>query len=124
MASPELKPSEQPPSYLPTKDERTWGLLAHLSPLIASGIGLPFIGPLVIWLIKKDESPFIADQAKEALNFQIAIMIVVMICAATVVGIVLLPVVGVGGLVYSIIAALEANKGIYYRYPYTIRLIN
>ncbi|ADB19057.1 conserved hypothetical protein [Pirellula staleyi DSM 6068] len=123
MASPEMKPSETPPSYLPSSDERMWGLLAHLSPLIASGMGLPFLGPLIIWLIKKDESPFIADQAKEALNFQIAVLLAVMICAATVIGILLLPIVAVGALIYSIMAAMEANKGVYYRYPYTLRFI-
>jgi uncharacterized Tic20 family protein len=107
------------PQYVPNQDERTWALIAHISPIVVA-----FIGPLVIWLIKKDESPFVGDQAKEALNFQLAILIVIVICMATCVGAVLAPVVGVGGLVYSIIAAIEANKGVYYRYPYTIRLIN
>jgi uncharacterized protein len=116
-------PPPEKPQYLPTQDERTWGLVAHLSALIASVIGLPFAGPLVVWLIKKDESPFVGDQAKEALNFQLAILIVTLICGLTCVGIVLLPVVWIAGLIYSILAAIEANKGTYYRYPYTIRLI-
>ena len=123
MSASFVGPPPEKPQYLPTQDERTWGLVSHLSALIASVIGLPFAGPLVVWLIKKDESPFVADQAKEALNFQLAILIVTLICGLTCVGIVLLPVVWIAGLIYSILAAIEANKGIYYRYPYTIRLI-
>ena len=119
-----VKPPEQP-----SAEERQWALIAHLSGLIASALGgLAFLGPLIIWLIKKDQSPFVADQAKEALNFQIAVTIALLvsgaIALATCIGVILLPIVGIAALVYSIIAAMEANKGVYYRYPYTIRLIN
>jgi len=130
MSSPSLAPGgPSPPDYLPTANDRQWGLLAHLSGLIASFLGgLSFLGPLVVWLIKKDQSPFVADQAKEALNFQIAVtiamVIVLAIGAATCVGFLLVPVVWIGGLVFSIIAAMEANKGVYYRYPYSLRLVN
>ena len=86
-------------------------------------VGFPFLGPLIVWMIKKDESPFIGDQAKEALNFQIAVMIAFVICGITCVGLLLVPVVAIAALIYSILAAIEANKGVYYRYPYTIRLI-
>ncbi|MGI8978800.1 MAG: DUF4870 domain-containing protein [Pirellulaceae bacterium] len=106
--------------YQPTADDRTWAMLAHISPIV----GLGFIGPLVVWLIYKDKSPFVADQAKESLNFNLAVLVVVRICVATCVGIVVAPVVGIGALVYQIIAAMEANKGVWYRYPYTIRMIN
>src|SRR5687768_939674 len=97
--------------YQPTADDRTWAMLAHLSPII----GLGFIGPLVVWLIYKDKSPFVADQAKEALNFSLALLIVVLICIATCIGIIVAPVIGIGALVYQIIAAIEANKGVWYR---------
>ena len=121
-------PANQPQSgktmYLPTQDERMWGMLAHLSSLIAGVVGLPFLGPLVVWMMKKEESPFVADQAKEALNFQLAVLIAVVVCMATCIGIILLPVVGIGSLVYTILAGMEANKGAYYRYPYTIRMIS
>jgi uncharacterized Tic20 family protein len=118
-----------PAGYVPTADERQWALVAHLSGLVASALGgFAFLGPLIVWLIKKDQSPFIADQAKEALNFQIAVTIALLvsfaIAIATCVGAILLPIVGIGSLVFSIIAAMESNKGVYYRYPYTIRLIN
>ena len=103
-------------------------MLAHLSGLIASLVGgMSFLGPLIVWLVKKDQSPFVADQAKEALNFQIAVTIAILISAASIfacVGVVLLPLVLIGSIIYSIIAAMEANKGVNYRYPYTIRLIN
>jgi uncharacterized Tic20 family protein len=119
-----IQPPPDKPPYVPTQDERTWALLAHLSGLIAGVVGLPFLGPLIVWLVKKDESPFVGDQAKEALNFQIAVLIAVVVCLITCVGAILAPVIGIAGLVFSIIGALEANKGVYYRYPYTIRLIN
>lgn len=102
-----------------TSEDRTWALLAHLSPILFG-----FIGPLVIWLIYKDKSPFVNDQAKEALNFQLAVMIAALICTATCIGVLLVPVIGIGALVYSILAGMEANKGVYYRYPYTLRMIS
>jgi len=123
------QPPAGQPQYLPTPEERSWGLLAHLSGLLTLLLigGLSFIGPLVVWLVKKDQSPFIADQAKEALNFQIAATIAIYVSALSIlvcVGVVLLPVVIIGAIVYSIIAAVEANKGVYYRYPYTVRFIS
>jgi len=123
MSTSFLGPAPEKPQYLPTHDERTWGLIAHLSPLVAGVVGFPFLGPLIVWLVKRDESPFVGDQAKEALNFQLAVMIAFVICGITCVGLLLVPVVAVAALIYSILAALEANKGVYYRYPYTIRLI-
>jgi|SRR3954447_5717970 uncharacterized Tic20 family protein len=117
-------PPPQAPAHVATPDERNWGMLAHLSCLIAIWLGgLTFLGPLVVWLIKKDQSPFVADQAKEALNFQLAVFIVTMICTITCVGLILVPVIIVGDIVFSVLAGIEANKGIYYRYPYTFRLI-
>jgi uncharacterized protein len=113
----------------PTAEERQWALVAHLAGLVASALGgFAFLGPLVVWLVKKDQSVFVADQAKEALNFQIAVTIALLvsfgIAIVTCVGVILLPIVGIGSLVFSILAAVEANKGVYYRYPFSIRLIN
>lgn len=105
---------------MPTSEERTWALLSHLSPLVSLGT----IGPLIVWLIYKDKSPFISDQAKEALNFHLACLIAILVCTATCIGIVVVPVIAIGALIYAIIAGIEANKGVPYRYPYTIRLIN
>jgi len=121
------KPPEKP-GGTPSQDDRTWGMLAHLSSLVAAALGgMSFLGPLIIWLIKKDQSAFVGDQAKEALNFQIACTIAMLVSFAlafVIVGFFLLPLVAIGNLVFSIIAAVEANKGVAYRYPYTIRLIN
>ena len=103
-------------------DDKTWGLLCHLSPLVAG-----FIGPLVIWLVKKDHSPFLEDQGKEALNFQISIMIYLGAAALSFIvciGIVLLPAVAIFNVVMVIVAAIKANEGKPYRYPACIRLIS
>lgn len=118
-----------PPPGAPVVDPnaRTWGMISHLSAL--AGYVIPFgniIGPLVVWQMKKTEIPFAADQAKEALNFNITLTILIVICLAlmcVVVGFFLLPVVGIGGLVLMILAAVAANKGEYYRYPYIFRFV-
>jgi len=116
-------PPPEKPAYEPTQDDKTWGLIAHLSALIAGLIALPVLGPLVVWLIKKDQSPFVGDQAKEALNFQIAVLIAALVCGVTCIGLILVPIIGVAALVFAILGGVEANKGVYYRYPYTLRLI-
>ena len=117
-------PPMKPDLGVPSEDERMWAMIAHLSFLAGSLVGgLTFIGPLVVWVMKKDESAFVADQAKEALNFQIAVLIASFVTAVTCLLIPLTIVIAIGGLVYGIIAALEANKGVWYRYPYTFRLI-
>jgi hypothetical protein len=109
------------------KEARTMGMLCHLSALI--GFIVPFgtiIGPLVIWLIKKDEMPFVDDQGKEALNFQITVLLAFIVSAiltVVLIGLLLMPIVAIGALVFIIIAALKANEGEAYRYPFTLRLI-
>lgn len=115
-------------SPTPTSDERTWGLLAHLSGLISSFFcfGLSFLGPLLVMATKGKESSWVNEQAKEALNFQITVTGAVIVSAISMfclVGFVLLPVVGLGALVLTIIGALKANEGVMYRYPLTLRLI-
>ena len=75
---------------------------------------------------KKDEFPLVADQGKEALNFQITVLIAAIISALltlVIIGFLLLPVVGIYWLVFTIIAAIRSNEGQSYRYPYTLRLI-
>lgn len=109
-------------------EERTFGLLAHL--LALAGYVFPFgniIGPLVIWLMKKDQYPFVDDQGKESLNFQISMMIYMAVSAVLIligIGIVLVPAVALVDLIFVIIAATQANQGIAYRYPLCIRFIN
>jgi len=109
------------------KEEKTWGMLAHLG--IFSGHFIPFgniIAPLVIWLVKKDESDYVAYHGKESLNFQISItiyMIVSVILALLLIGFILVAVLWVFNLVMVIIAGIKANEGERYRYPLTIRFV-
>ena len=110
------------------KDARTWAMFCHLGAL--AGYIIPFgniIAPLVIWLIKKDESPFVDDQGKESLNFQISITIyalVALVLTLIIIGFFLLLAVGIFALVMVIVAAVKANDGEKYRYPLCIRFIN
>lgn len=108
-------------------DARMWGMFCHLFALSTFIIPVgSIIGPLIAWLIKKDQYPFVDDQGKESLNFQIT-MFIAMICAALTIfifiGFLLLAVVGLFDLIFTIIAAIEANKGNRYRYPFAWRLI-
>lgn len=116
---------------LQVADEKTMGMLAH----ILGGV-TNFLGPLIIWLIKKDESPFVNDQGKEALNFQITVAIgyVVLAILGFVASMVFAPLgcitsllsfaLFVVGLVFAIRGGLDANKGTVYRYPFALRLIS
>jgi len=126
------------PSGTPSAEERQWAMFAHLSALLGAIVtghmfawGC-FIGPLVIWLIKKDTMPFVDDQAKEALNFNITLAIVglaLLVLSIITLGLGLLIAVpvgiiaGVAWLVLTIVAAVKANEGVAYRYPISLRLI-
>jgi len=122
-------PQDLPPTPIPgSKEERTWAMLCHLITL--TGFVVPLgniVGPLVIWLLKKDEYPLVSDQGKEALNFQISILLYLIVSAilfVVLVGIILLPAVLIFDLVMTVVATIKANDGIAYRYPLTIRLIS
>jgi len=122
-ASPTTGSTGYPGPYVgptPTQDDKTMGMLAHLLGIIG------FLGPLIIWLIKKDQSPFVDDQGKEALNFQILMLIGYLIGGATsclFIGVLIIPAVIVVGIVFAILGALKAKDGIPYRYPFNLRLI-
>lgn len=117
----------------PDADQRTWGMFCHLAALSAFFSGIGFVlGPLIVWLIKRDEMPFVDDQGKEALNFNITVFIVAAVLwlfALVTLGIGLLIVVplwiviGLVWLIVTIVAAIKANEGEYYRYPFALRLI-
>ena len=123
--SPPPQPAVPPPAG--SNDERMWAMFAHLSAL--SGFIIPFgsiLGPLIIWQIKKNEMPLVDDQGKEALNFQITMAIAFCVCLILVfvlIGIVLIWIVGLFDLIMTVIAAIKANNGERYRYPFTLRLI-
>ena len=122
-------PTPTPPAAGPTPDEKTWGTMAHASALIAMFVGgLSPLGPLVVWLMKKNESAWVEAHAREALNFQITMLIVgavvtVIGFATCGIGLFILPVVGVVDIVLTILAAVKANAGESYRYPFALRLV-
>lgn len=105
----------------PSKDDCNIAMLAHLL-----GIFTGFLGALIIWIIKKDDSAYISSQAKEALNFQITITIgfvIAWILAFIIIGIIFFPILFVLNLIFCIIAAIAASKGQAYRYPLALRLV-
>jgi uncharacterized Tic20 family protein len=124
----------EPAAPAPTvNEERTWAMLGHLSAFTAfiTGIGC-VLGPLIVWLIKRDTMPFAGEQAKEALNFNISMIIAfaaLWLFTILTLGIGLLIAfpaglaLFVGWLVLTIMAAVKANAGEHYRYPFTLRLV-
>ena len=136
--NPTTPPPQPPPPAAPAitprdADDRMWAMLGHLSAFSAfiTGLGC-VIGPLIIWLIKRDTMPFAGEQALEALNFNISAII-----AAAALGVFTLITLGIGALitipaffvlfigwfVLTIVAAVKANGGEHYRYPLSLRLI-
>ena len=107
---------------VPSNDDKNIATVTHLGGTVFS-----FIPGLLVWILKKDESTYIADQAKEALNFQISILIASFIASILIwllVGFVLLPIIWIANVVFCIIAAIASSKGETYRYPLCLRLIN
>lgn len=111
------------------KQERLWCMLCHLSALINLIVWIPavnILGPLTIWAWKKNEFPSIDREGKEAMNFQITLMIyavIAFVLCFIFIGWLLLPVIYVGGIVLVIIASIKTNNGEKYSYPFTIRFI-
>lgn len=120
--------STQLPESPLSRDERMWAMFTHLSAL-SQFIGVPLgnvLGPLIIWLIKKEQYSFVDDQGKESLNFQISMLIYAAISGIlclVLIGFVLLGVVLIVDVVFTIIAAVNANDGKVYRYPLSFKFI-
>ncbi len=121
------QPSQQPSPEQSTasgeipKDAKTMAMLCHLLAIFTS-----FIGPLIIWLLKKEENPYVDEQGKEALNFQITVLLASIVSGILMfacIGMVLLPAVQIANIVFCIIATMKTNNGEHYRYPFTLRLI-
>jgi uncharacterized Tic20 family protein len=120
--------SEEPAQEAPagqtqevSQNAKNMAMLCHLLGFFTS-----FIGPLIIWLLKKDEDSFIDQQGKEALNFQIAIVIasfVAGLLSFLCIGFLLFPVIAILDLVFVIMACIASSKGEAYRYPVSIRLV-
>ena len=106
----------------PSNDDKNIATVTHLGGTVFS-----FIPGLLVWILKKDDSAYIADQAKEALNFQITVLIASFIASILIwliIGLALLPIIWLVNIVFCIIAAIASSKGETYRYPLCLRLIN
>jgi uncharacterized protein len=116
------------PGSAPTEKERTWGMLAHLSAL--AGLVMPLlgivIGPLVVWLARGDASPFVSAHAKEALNFNLSVLLGAVVCIVlmlVLIGFLLGTALFIVWLVLTLIAAIKASEGESYRYPFSVRFV-
>jgi uncharacterized Tic20 family protein len=107
-----------------SQDDRNWGMIGHLSALAA--FIAPFLGgvlgPLIVYLVKRDQSAFAADAAKEALNFNITVAIGYAICGCLAIVFIGIPL-WIAWLVLVIVAGVRASEGVQYRYPATIRFV-
>jgi uncharacterized protein len=109
-------------------DERTWAMVAHFSALaafIVPPIG-GVLGPLVVWLVKREQSAFVAEAAKEALNFNIVVLLGALVCVLLVfvfIGILLGAVLFGFWLVMTVVAGIKASEGVHYRYPISLRIV-
>ncbi len=106
----------------PSNDDKNIATITHLGGTVFS-----FVPALIVWILKKDDSEFIADQAKEALNFQITLILaqfIAWILAWILIGFFFMFIIWVFNIVFCIIAAISTSKGETYRYPFALRLIN
>lgn len=111
----------------PSKEERTWAMLSHLSMVAQIFLPILVLAPLVILLIKGDRLPFVKNQSKEVISEQITLLLAAIVSCVLIVigiGVVLLFVLWVYSIVTGIIGAVKANEGIAYRYPINLRLLN
>ena len=112
----------------PSENERTWGMLAHLAAF--AGLLVPLfgnvLGPLLVWLTKREQSAFVAAHAKEALNFNITVVLAAIVCgflALIFIGFLLGTALFIAWLVMTLIAAIKASDGATYHYPVSLRLV-
>lgn len=107
---------------MPKGSDKLWAVLCHLSFFL----GVPFLLPLVVYLVMKNDSEYIAENAREALNFHISILIYLLCCiplTLIVIGVPLAIVIGLCSLIFAVVGAVKASDGECYRYPMTIRLV-
>ena len=108
-------------------DERMWGMFAQLAPFVTALVGLPFLGPLIIFLVYKDRSAFVRGHSLESLNFQLTLLIGYIISAVlflVIIGFFTAAIIAIASIVLQILAAVAANRGEEYRYPLTIRFVH
>jgi uncharacterized protein len=112
-----------------SKEEQNWAMGCHLAAL-AGFVGVPLgniLGPLIVWLVKRAEMPMVDEHGKESLNFQITVVIAMLVSGMlcfVLIGFVLFPIVYLVALILTIMAAVKVSNGDYsYKYPLTIRLL-
>lgn len=106
----------------PSNDEKNIATVTHLGGTLFS-----VFPALIVWVLKKDDSAYLSEQAKEALNFQITVLIaqfIAGILALILIGFIFMGIIWLLNIVLCIIAAISTSKGEQYRYPFTLRLIN
>jgi len=128
IALEELMEAETETYETTPREARNWAMGCHLIALVGLlGNGLGFlVGPLIVWLVKRDDHPFIDEQGKESVNFQITMMGAIIVCIPLIfigVGIVLMPLIGIFDVVLTIIGGVKAANGEHWRYPLTIRFL-
>jgi uncharacterized Tic20 family protein len=119
---------QPPPTPSISSDVRTWNVLCHATAL--AGFFVPWaghiLGPLIVWLAKRSDSPEIDENGKESLNFQISMLIYNVIAGVlclVLIGFIILAILHILNLVLVIVASIQASEGKFYRYPLAIRLI-
>jgi uncharacterized Tic20 family protein len=106
----------------PSNDDKNIATITHLG-----GTVFTFVPALIVWILKKDDSAYISDQSREALNFQITMVLAYMLAGLLswiLIGLIFFPIIWVLNIVFCIIAAISTSKGESYRYPFSLRLIN
>jgi uncharacterized protein len=124
----ESKPAAAPTSGAPTQEERTWGMIAHLSgfAVFLFPLGGNILAPLIIWLTRRDTSAHVEMEAREALNFNISVTLGWIVCGSLVFALIGIPLgaaLFVYWLVMTIVAGVKASEGVGYRYPFSLRLV-
>ena len=107
-----------------TDNQRTWGVLLHLSRIADLLLPLPVLATLVCWLVRKNQSPFEDDHGREALNFSISLVIYHIVLGITIIGIIFIPVLWIVAVINTIRGAIAAGNGEYFRYPMAIRFLS
>lgn len=118
MAENSILGTDTTPDITPTSDEKTLAILSHVLTFIA-----PVLAPLIIYLVKKDDSDFVRQHALESLNFQISVVIIVILLIVSLIGLLIVWAVGLIATILVIVATIKASEGKLYRYPMSIRLI-
>jgi uncharacterized Tic20 family protein len=122
MSSENTVTYDAPSKPSPSNDDKNIATITHLSGMLFS-----FVPSLVVWLLKKDDNAYIAAEAKEALNFQVSVVIAQLVAAVLVwvlIGFLLMPIIWLANIALCIIAAINTSKGETYLYPFSLRLIN